>query len=202
MRIVEIHKSIPEPEAATRLSSQARLSNVVGGEWVIWEVAIEHPEWYVRGIYANFVTPVADWSDVIDLNYDMPGLWDYMIDAMKFWVEEVDVDGFRCDVAGMVPLDFWNRVRFELDKIKPVFMLAEWESPEPHEKAFDMTCGWELYKLMNRLAKGVGPAIDIVSYLERDARTYPGDAYRMYFTSSHDENSWDGTIFWRLTRTS
>jgi glycosidase len=156
-------------------------------------LTVEHPEWYTRGPSGNFFPPVPDWGDVIDLNYDNPELRRYMIDAMKFWVRETDIDGFRCDVAEMVPLDFWVAARAELDSIKPIFMLAEGESPALHERAFDATYGWDLFKLMRRVADGTSGAGDIWAYVERDARTYPENAYRMYFTSNHDENSWNGT---------
>ena len=158
----------------------------------------EHPDWYIRDVHGRFVPPIDDWSDVIDLNYNMPGLWYYMADAMRFWVEEVDVDGFRCDVAGMVPLEFWNYVRAELEKVKPVFLLAEWEAPEAHDYAFDMTYGWTLYHLMSRISKGLAPASAVGSHLGHEAQVYPKVAYRMYFTSNHDENSWNGTVFERL----
>jgi glycosidase len=158
----------------------------------------EHPDWYTHNSRGDIVSPNADWTDVADFDYGNPDLWRYMIDAMKFWVEDVDIDGFRCDVAGMVPLDFWDVARAELDKIKPVFMLAEWESPEHHEHAFDMTYGWDLYHLMNKLAGRLVPASAIAIYLERQASVYPEDAYRMYFTSNHDINSWEGTVGERL----
>jgi hypothetical protein len=144
------------------------------------------------------VPPVPDWSDVVDLNFGNPELWYYMAGAMKFWVEEIGVDGFRCDVAGMVPLEFWNYVRAELETVKPVFMLAEWEAPEAHDFAFDMTYAWGFHHLMAKIAKGVSPASSIGGYLEGDARKYPRSAYRMYFTSNHDENSWNGTVYERM----
>lgn len=157
-----------------------------------------HPDWYVQDVHGRFVPPVADWTDVIDLNYNAPGLWYYMADAMRFWVEEVGIDGFRCDVAGMVPLEFWNYVRVELDKVKPVFMLAEWESPAAHDFAFDMTYAWALHQLMSRISMGMAPASGIGAYLAEEARRYPRSAYRMNFTSNHDENSWNGTVYERM----
>ncbi len=153
----------------------------------------QHPEWFTRDIHGNPVSPVADWSDVVDFNYSNKDLWRYMIDAMKYWVAEADIDGFRCDVAGMVPLEFWVEARKEIWKIKPVFMLAEWESPEAHKHAFDATYGWELHKLMMRIARKELPASSIGAYLNAQGRSYPANAYRLYFTSNHDENSWHGT---------
>ncbi len=168
-------------------------------DWVAnhtsWDnsLTVEHPEWYTRGSSGNFIPPVPDWRDVIDLNYDNPELRRYMIDAMKFWVRETDIDGFRCDVAEMVPLDFWAVARAELDGIKPIFMLAEGESPALHTQSFDASYGWELFKLMRRVAEGTSAATDLWAYFERNRAAYPEDAYRMYFTSNHDENSWNGT---------
>jgi glycosidase len=98
----------------------------------------------------------------------------------------------------MVPTDFWNETRKELDKIKPVFMLAEWESPEMHEKAFDMSYSWDLFNIFNSIAKGEKNAKDLVEYFSKEKKEYPENAFRMRFTSNHDENSWNGTVFERL----
>jgi glycosidase len=157
----------------------------------------EHPDFYTRDSLGNFTPPVPDWHDVVDLNYDNKELWNYMIDAMKYWVQECDIDGFRCDVAGMVPLNFWKAAHAELDKVKNVFMLAEGEGPELHE-AFDMTYSWNLLHLMNDIAKGKAGVKSLRDYFEKEKAKYPADAYRMRFTTNHDENTWNGTEFERL----
>ena len=157
----------------------------------------EHPDWYTKDSAGNFVSPY-DWTDVVDLNYDNPEMRKYMIDALKFWVVETDIDGYRCDVAGMVPLDFWNEARQELDQIKPVFMLAEAEEPPHHERSFDMSYTWKLHHIMNDVAKGEKNANDITAYFVENDSLFPEDAYRMYFTSNHDENSWNGTEYERM----
>lgn len=173
-------------------------------DWVAnhtsWDnsLAKSHPEFYTKDSLGNFVPPVADWADVIKLNYGNKDLWEYMKNALVYWVKEADIDGFRCDVASMVPTPFWDYARKELDKIKPVFMLAEAETPELQIKAFDMTYGWDLYHLFNSIASGDSTVKAIDSYFRRQDSTYPGDAYRMYFTTNHDENSWNGTEFERL----
>jgi glycosidase len=101
-----------------------------------------HPEWYERDPNGNFrTTSWWDWSDIIELDYRQPGLRRYMLDAMRYWVTEADVDGYRCDVAGYVPLDFWERARRELEAVKPVFMLAEGDSRDLHATAFEATYG-------------------------------------------------------------
>lgn len=173
-------------------------------DWVAnhaaWDnVLVEtNPEYFTKDSLGNFTPPVEDWSDVIDFNYDNKELRDYMIGALKYWVEEADIDGYRCDVAGMVPIEFWNKARKELDEIKPVFMLAEWESPEMHEHAFDMTYAWDLHHLMNEIAQGEKYTDDLDQYFKDEHKEYPGNAYRMVFTSNHDENSWNGTVFERM----
>ena len=115
----------------------------------------EHPEWYARDWRGDFhPTPWWDWSDIIDLDYSDEGLRRYMTEAMKYWVKEAGIDGYRCDVAGFVPVDFWNNVRRELDAIKPVFMLAEWESRDLHAEAFDATSAWSWYDAVHQVALG------------------------------------------------
>ncbi len=173
-------------------------------DWVAnhtaWDnpLAKEHPDWFTKDSTGSFTPPVPDWHDVIDLNYDNPKLRVWMIDALKYWLRETDIDGFRCDVAGMVPNDFWTQARTELDKVKPVFMLAEDENPGHHQRAFDMTYSWELMHLMHAIAKGDTTAKALDKYFERDAHRYGEDDYRMLFTDNHDENSWNGTVFERL----
>ena len=157
----------------------------------------EHPDWYTKDSLGKMVSPY-DWSDVADLNYDNKDLRAGMLDAMKYWIREADIDGFRCDVAGMVPTDFWETVRPELDKIKPVFMLAEAEDPLLQIRAFDMSYAWDLHHIMNSIAKGKMNANAIEAYYLKQDTTYPADAYRMLFTSNHDENSWNGTEFERM----
>ena len=161
------------------------------------QMIYDHPDWYSHDSSGKMVSPF-DWTDVADLNYDSEGLRDYMIGSLKFWVTEYDIDGYRCDVAGMVPTDFWDRAREELDEIKPVFMLAEAEQVDLHLKAFDMTYAWELHHIMNQIAKSEKDANDIENYLEKDKTKFPADSYRMNFITNHDENSWNGTVKERM----
>lgn len=105
------------------------------------------------------------------------------------------MDGFRCDVAGFVPVDFWNHVRHELETIRPVFMLAEWETRDLHARAFDMTYAWSWYETVHRIAKGEADAGALGIYHYTDENSWPHDAMRMLFVSNHDKNSWEGTQF-------
>ncbi len=158
----------------------------------------DHPDWYTVDSTGKIVTPVEDWSDVADLNYENQDLRNYMTEALLFWVKEFGIDGYRCDVAGMVPVEFWNEARTELDKIKPVFMLAEWEDPVLLEKAFNMDYAWNLHHVMNSIAMGKKSVADLDQYFTTPEKVYPGNAIRMNFISNHDENSWNGTVWKRM----
>lgn len=118
-----------------------------------------------------------------------------MTDALKFWVKETGIDGYRCDVAGFIPVDFWENARQELDAIKPVFMLAEWESRDLHKKAFDMTYSWSLWDKMKDATTGKKNINGLVEYMAHDVSTFPKDGYRMTFTDNHDKNSWEGNQY-------
>lgn len=172
-------------------------------DWVANHTAWDHswieerPEFYTTDSAGNIIPPNPDWSDVADLNFDNKDLRAEMIDALKFWVEECDVDGYRCDVAGMVPIEFWIEARTELEKIKNVFMLAEWDTPEVH-LAFDMTYDWDLHHILNGIVKEEKTAADLIEHLKKNEEEFPANAFRMQFTSNHDENSWNGTVFERL----
>ena len=164
----------------------------------------EHPEFYTAN--AEGQQPIValdndgnstDWSDVADLNYNEPGLHEAMFQEMAWWIQECNIDGFRCDVAGFVPIDFWNNTRPKLEAIKPIFMLAEWEDPA-HMQAFNMNYGWEFHHILNEVAKGAQGIEEIAAYLHKNDSLYSKDDIRMYFTTNHDENSWNGTVFERM----
>ncbi|MFC2151163.1 alpha-amylase family glycosyl hydrolase [Bacteroidota bacterium] len=158
----------------------------------------KNPDWYRTDEKGNIVPPVPDWSDVAGFNYEVPEMQEYMIEALEFWIKEFNIDGYRCDVAGMVPVEFWNKARYALDKIKPVFMLAEANEPELHEYAFDMTYAWTMHFLWNEIAQGEKTIDDLVNQFEIENTNYNASDYRMNFTSNHDENSWKGTVYERL----
>jgi len=157
----------------------------------------DHPEWYARDWKGDFTpTPWQNWTDIIDLDYRQEGLRKYMTDALKYWVKEADVDGYRCDVAGFVPLDFWNNARRELDAIKPVFMLAEGDSRDLHAGAFDMTYAWGWYDAVHQITTGKTKDLGgLIGYYSSNESAYPPDITRMTFVSNHDKNAWDGTEF-------
>jgi glycosidase len=151
-----------------------------------------HPEYYVTDENGNFVPPVEDWTDVIQLDVDNPDLQAAMIDAMAYWVQEFNIDGYRADVAYMLPTDFWVQARERLDQIKPVFMLAEAEVPELHQ-AFDMTYAWDYAATIRGIGAGDFGLNSLDSALARNFEQFDRDDYRMFFTTNHDENSWTGS---------
>jgi glycosidase len=173
----------------------------------------QHPDWYTRNAQGQLVPPVTDWQDVVDLNYEKPALRRWMTESMVYWVKEADIDGFRCDVAGLVPTDFWNDTRAALEQIKPVFMLAEWDelhhppfvarkdwNPDTRllEKAFDATYALKLHGILDSVGKHQATTARLDAYFSLERATYPPNVRLMYFTTSHDINSWDGTEYERL----
>ena len=172
-------------------------------DWVAnhtaWDNAwvTDHPDWYTTDSLGNMVPPVADWADVVDLNYDNAEMREAMIQSLEFWLREADIDGYRCDVAEMVPLDFWVEARTRIDSIKPNFFLAEGENPELHQ-AFDMTYAWSFHHLMNEVARGEKGASDVAAYWAAQDSMYKPEDYRMQFITNHDENSWNGTTLERM----
>ena len=154
----------------------------------------KHPDFYAHDSLGNIISPF-DWTDTRKLNYNNKELRDSMIAAMKFWLTKTNIDGFRCDVAGDVPDDFWKRCIKELKKIKNVFMLAEAEKPSLHADGFDATYGWNLMGTMTDLYAGKISLPHFDSSISAHISEYPKNAYKLYFTTNHDENSWNGTEF-------
>ena len=160
------------------------------------ELLTSHPEWYKTDSTGKLLSPY-DWSDVVSLDYSKSGLRNYMTETMRFWVENYNIDGFRCDVAGLVPVSFWDSTRSVLQQIKPVFMLAEAEELPLVQDAFDAYYAWTLMHRMNELAKGKQNTDSIFNHLIQTSEGYPTEAFQMNFTSNHDENSWNGTEYER-----
>ena len=159
----------------------------------------EHREYYLLDSLGKLQPPLGtDWWDVAQLDWEngqTNGLYAAMSDAMTHWVEFCDVDGYRCDVAMKVPTAFWEMARRKLEAVKPeVFMLAEAEEPEHHNRAFDMSYGWHFHHLTNQVAQGHEPVQVLRDYVEEEAQKFGSDAYRLGFITNHDENSWNGTV--------
>lgn len=156
-------------------------------------------DWYERDENGEALIPW-DWSDTAKLNYANKAVWQGQVDAMKFWVTQHAVDGFRCDMAMLVPIEFWDWTSKELHSVNPdIFMLAEAEEFNLFEhRAFDACYAWELHHLMNSVAQQKCRVDVMRNFLSANAHSYPHSAMRLLFTSNHDENSWNGTEFMRM----
>lgn len=147
-----------------------------------------HPEWFKTDDKGNYVRSVPGWSDVIDLNYENKDLRQYIKDVAIHWVKEYDIDGYRCDVAGLVPMDFWVDFRKSLQKTKKdILLLAEWEDPEMNLKAFDITYDWVLYFQLDEIFNGTSAAQDALDTLFEREANFPKDAVRLRFLENHDQ---------------
>ncbi len=153
-----------------------------------------HPDWYKQDS-AGKIMSAFDWTDVAKLNYDNKEMRKAMIASMKYWIDKCDIDGFRCDVAGEVPVDFWEDARAELQKTKPLFMLAENEDKtELFKKAFDAGYGWNMCNgIFTNVAKGKDSLLSVIRLQQKIDSTFPAESFKMNFTTNHDENSWNGT---------
>ena len=159
-----------------------------------------NPDYYTQNEKDEIIHPEGtDWEDVADLNYDNQNMRKEMIEDMQYWLKKESVDGFRCDVAGSVPTDFWAEAIPQLRAVKPVFMLAEaWEPELVKEGLFDMCYAWDGHHLMNGIAKGEKSVADFNAYIEKVNKDYAAEAFLMNFVDNHDENSWNGTIKERM----
>ena len=150
-------------------------------------------DWYERD-EAGVAKIPWDWSDTAKLNYANHDVWRGQIEAMRYWVEKFDVDGFRCDMAMLVPIEFWQEASEELHRIKhDIFMLAEAEEDNLFDRAFNMSYQWEIHHIMCDIAKGGRRVWDLRNAIHNQRARYPKEAMRMSFTSNHDENSWSGS---------
>ncbi len=176
-------------------------------DWVANHSALDHPwvdahpDWYQKDkngritgyLYVGDDGKEESWSDVAGLDYHSAALRAAMVDAMRYWVTQADIDGFRCDVAMRVPEDFWFDARTQLNRVKPLFWLAEADEPRLMVRAFDMGYDWDLGNAFVAAARGKRTAASLGDLLLHPPKPYPDDAYRMRFVSNHDFNSWHGS---------
>ncbi|HEX8332020.1 MAG TPA: alpha-amylase family glycosyl hydrolase [Segetibacter sp.] len=156
----------------------------------------EHPEFYKKDTDGNFYDSNG-WEDVIDLDYSSRRMRHAMIAAMNYWIKECDIDGFRCDMAHLIPLDFWREARETLDNAKQLFWLAETEEPAYHD-VFDATYAWELLHKMEAVYKGSADVKHLDGVLKKYNTVFTKDAMRLFFITNHDENSHSGSEFERM----
>jgi 1,4-alpha-glucan branching enzyme len=166
----------------------------------------QHPEYYTHNDKGEIIDPINPengkswgWTDVADLNYDNKGLRSAMTGDMLHWIKNENIDGFRCDVASNVPLDFWQDAIPKLRKVKNIFMLAEaWQPELMKTNLFDMCYGWEAHHIMNRIVKGENTVADWDKNINDNSKKYEANDILMNFVDNHDENSWNGTMKSRL----
>ena len=166
-----------------------------------------NPEYYTKNEHGEVIDPINPdtgeswgWADVADLNYDNQKMRDEMIEDMLYWVEEEGIDGFRCDVASAVPLDFWEDAIPKLRAKKSLFMLAEADEPNllKGESLFDMAYGWDRHHIFNQMAKSDNAVVLWDNVIKTDTDRYEQEDILMNFVTNHDENSWNGTIYERM----
>lgn len=147
----------------------------------------KHPEYYHHNAAGRIIYP-ADWTDVAWLDYSKPEVRAYITDVMKYWLREYDLDGFRCDVAHMIPTDFWEQTRAELEKVKPgIFMLAEAEEPSQMVKAFDSDYAWEMLHAIRDAVARTKPATAIRDTWMAEKKRFPQGTVPMRISDDHDE---------------
>ena len=154
-----------------------------------WDsVMMAHPEFYKQDKNGKIVPPVPEWTDVAGLNYTNQQLRQYMIAMLKYWIKSCDIDGFRCDVASMVPTDFWEQARAELEKSKPdIMLLAEASKADLLEKAFDIDYAWPMLGTLNNIMLRGAPASDIERTWKENRREFPQGSLHMRISDDHDE---------------
>ena len=156
------------------------------------EWTLDHPDFYLKNTDGNF-TERNGWQDVIDLDYTNFHMRQAMVSAMQFWVTNFNIDGFRCDMAHLVPLDFWMAARQQCDAIKPLFWLAECEEIGYHD-VYDISYAWAFMHVTEKFVKNMAELNDVYNILHEYSQ-YPNNGKKLYFTSNHDENSWNGTEY-------
>ena len=151
-----------------------------------------HPQYYKRNAAGQFYD-TNNWHDVIDLNYYDQAMRTEMISAMEYWIIKADIDGFRCDMAHLVPLDFWRQARTKLGEIKPLLWLAETEHVN-YQSAFDISYAWHWMHRTEAFCKG---HIDVPALTETlyEYLVKSENHMFLFFTTNHDENSWNGTEY-------
>ncbi|MEO8405002.1 MAG: alpha-amylase family glycosyl hydrolase [Chitinophagaceae bacterium] len=171
-------------------------------DWVANHTGWDHvwtktnPDYFQKDAATNDFKTASGMDDIIELDYYNPDLRKAMIDAMKYWVNECDIDGYRCDLASWVEVDFWQEARPQVDAIKPLFWLGEFDETESPEygKVFDVSYSWKWMHLTQEFYQSHLPITVLNSLLEK--YTAIGDlSMRAWFTTNHDENTWNGTEY-------
>jgi hypothetical protein len=157
---------------------------------------IQNKSWYMQDAQGNIVSPEGTgWNDVADLDYASAEMRKAMIEAMKYWIYEANVDGFRCDAADMIPADFWKQAIDELRKFEghTILMLAEGARTDHYASGFDMDYGWDFYDKIKKLYKGQATIANLYASHENEYAHIPTGKEKLRFITNHDESAWDAT---------
>lgn len=166
------------------------------GNHTAWDCPLlkTHPEYYLKDKKGNILSPNSEWSDVAQLNYKNPEVRTYFANVLKTWLEEYDIDGFRCSVAEAIPSDFWQTTIDELRRLKPdILMLAESTLPEHHTVGFDITYSWNVYDGVLEIVSGKKPAQYLDEILLAEEKVFAKGSLRLRFNSNHDRVLEHGT---------
>jgi glycosidase len=154
-----------------------------------------HPEWYSQNASGQIIIPPGtNWNDVADLNFDQNAMRKAQIDAMKYWVLEANVDGFRCDYADGVPFDFWSEAIAALKSLpkRDVLMLAEGTRSDHYQAGFDLTYGWNYYTTLKNVWNGAATST-LTTTNQLEYGNIPSGKGKIRFTTNHDESAWDAS---------
>lgn len=190
-----INPALGSPDDFKRLVQQAHQRNlkviidIVAGQTSWDSVLMAHPEFYLKDASGKIIPPNPSWTDVAGLDYRNPELRRYMIDMMKYWLTTFSLDGFRCDVAYTVPVDFWEAARTELEKVNPNIIIIADAGAKPAllSKAFDMDYSWNLYSALNRVMDSTSPATSIEQSWEHTHDQFQQGALHLRFTDNQSE---------------
>ncbi|MDX2129102.1 MAG: alpha-amylase family glycosyl hydrolase [Chloroherpetonaceae bacterium] len=167
------------------------------GNHTSWDHVLmkSHPEYYKRDSSGSIIPPMQDWSDVAALDYSMPELRTYMAEAMLYWVKEFGIDGYRCDVAEMVPFDFWKTAFESIRAVRSDFCaLAEGTTPELHLSGFNISYSWNLYEAIKKVFSGKEQPAYFDKLFESESKLFPKGSLRLRFMTNHDKQLEDGTL--------
>ncbi len=172
-------------------------------DWVANHTGCDHewthtyPSFYKLNDRGDFYD-AHGWDDVIDLDYTNPKMRLEMINAMSYWVDQFDIDGFRCDMAMLTPIDFWHQARTHLDQKKQLFWLAELDPLDnsSYMEVFDSAYCWRWMNATKAMKEaGARDIFSLRNTLDEYSHILPSSAGLAWFTSNHDENSWNGTEY-------
>ncbi|MCF8368627.1 MAG: alpha-amylase [Bacteroidales bacterium] len=193
------HGTLDDLKSLVSLAHEKGIAVIL--DWVANHTAWDNPwitntDWYTQDGNGNIVHPPGtNWQDVADLNYNNQEMRLAMIDAMKYWINEADIDGYRCDAADMVPFNFWKQAIDSLNANteKDLVLLAEGARADHFTAGFDLNFSWDFYNTIKNVFNGNSSAGFIFSTHNSEYNAVPDGKHKLRFTTNHDESAWDAT---------